>query len=215
MARTTAPAVPSDGPSSELPGLLPVLDPAAGTAGAERVGERIRALRRTRGLTLVQLAALAELSHPFLSQIERGLARPSLASLERIAHALGASQVELLTFTEPGAASAAPAVLRSHEGARGAYGGESEARVLLDAGSPFRSLEVQGTNPDVGPAWVHAEHEWFYVLEGVVEVDLGGLVAALGPGDSASCPGGVPHCWRSPTGSPYRLLIVKEQVHRP
>lgn len=190
---------------------LPVLD----ATGTDRVGERIRALRRARGLTLVQLAGLADLSHPFLSQIERGLARPSLASLERIAHALGASQVELLTFTEPGSADAAPSVLRAAEGARGAYGGESEARVLLDAGSPFRSLEVRGDNTAFGPAWVHAEHEWFYVLDGIVEVDLGGLVEALGVGDSASCPGGVPHCWRSPDGRPYRLLIVKEQVHRP
>ena len=93
---------------------LPVLDPA----GPDRVGERIRALRRARGLTLVQLAGLADLSHPFLSQIERGLARPSLASLERIAHALGASQVELLTFAEPGDVDAAPSVLRAGEGAR-------------------------------------------------------------------------------------------------
>jgi transcriptional regulator with XRE-family HTH domain len=31
----------------------------------------------------------AGLSHPFLSQLERGLARPSMGSVERIAQALG------------------------------------------------------------------------------------------------------------------------------
>ena len=43
--------------------------------GAQQVGERIRATRHARGLTLVQLAELCELSHSFLSQLERGHAR--------------------------------------------------------------------------------------------------------------------------------------------
>ncbi len=36
---------------------------------AERIGRRIRRLRHARGYTLVQLAGIAELSHPFLSQL--------------------------------------------------------------------------------------------------------------------------------------------------
>ena len=94
----------------------------------------------------------------------------------------------------------------------GAYGGGGEARLLLDAGSPFRAMEVRGDNLDPGPPWVHAEHEWFYVLAGRVEVDLDGRLELLGTGDSLSCPGGVAHRWRSPDGTPYTLLIVKEQV---
>lgn len=50
-------------------------------AAGQRLGARIRELRQARGLTLVRLAAATELSHPFLSQLERGLAQPSLASL--------------------------------------------------------------------------------------------------------------------------------------
>ena len=42
---------------------------------AERVGTRIRELRRSRGFTLVQLAARTGLSHPFLSQLEREIGR--------------------------------------------------------------------------------------------------------------------------------------------
>ena len=62
---------------------------------AERLGRSIRLARRGRGLTLVELAALAGLSHPFISQVERGVARPSMLSLERISRALGTSQLEL------------------------------------------------------------------------------------------------------------------------
>ena len=42
------------------------------------LGARVRTLRRERGLTLKGLGRLAGLSHPFLSQVERGLARPSV-----------------------------------------------------------------------------------------------------------------------------------------
>jgi transcriptional regulator with XRE-family HTH domain len=60
-----------------------------GTDPAVRLGARIRALRHERALTLKELGRAAGLSHPFLSQLERGLARPSVASAERIAAALG------------------------------------------------------------------------------------------------------------------------------
>ena len=49
----------------------------------------IRERRLARGLTLTTLASQAELSQPFLSQIENGRARPSMMSLYRIAYALG------------------------------------------------------------------------------------------------------------------------------
>ena len=53
------------------------------------LGARVRSLRRERGWTLKQLGREAGLSHPFLSQLERGLARPSVGSVERISRALG------------------------------------------------------------------------------------------------------------------------------
>lgn len=203
--------------------MTPVSAPAdravdrAADRAADQVGERIRALRRARGMTLVQLAASAHLSHPFLSQLERGLTRPSLASLERIAHALGASQVELLTFDAPTSsdASVLPAVLPADAGAHGPYGLDGTARVLLGAGGPFRALEVRAENTAYGAAFAHDEHEWVYVLAGAVEIDLDGRLEPLAPGDSASLPGGVAHRWRSADGAPYALLVVKEQVRTP
>ena len=59
------------------------------------LGARVRTLRRERGLTLKGLGRLAGLSHPFLSQVERGLARPSVSSVERIAAALDVSVAQL------------------------------------------------------------------------------------------------------------------------
>ena len=52
------------------------------------VGERLRAIRRLRRVTLKTVADRAELSESFLSQVERGRANASVASLKRIAAAL-------------------------------------------------------------------------------------------------------------------------------
>lgn len=186
--------------------------------GAERVGARIRLTRRARGLTLVQLAELAELSHSFLSQLERGHARPSMVSLERVSRALGTSQVELLSagsMPADGLESGPPRVVRASDGQRGGYG-SGEARVLDgDVGAPFRTMEVTGTNTDFGYAYVHAEYEWVYVVTGRAEVAVAGVVSLLGPGDSMACPPHAAHHWRSPDGAPYTMVVVKEQLRQP
>ena len=60
------------------------------------LGELIRAQREAARLTLRDLAALTNVSNPYLSQIERGLHEPSVRVLRSIADALGMSAEALL-----------------------------------------------------------------------------------------------------------------------
>ncbi|WP_239676646.1 helix-turn-helix domain-containing protein [Natronosporangium hydrolyticum] len=55
------------------------------------VGDFIRDLRRSAGVSLRQLAAKAGVSNPYLSQVERGLRKPSAEVLQQIAGALRVS----------------------------------------------------------------------------------------------------------------------------
>jgi transcriptional regulator with XRE-family HTH domain len=55
------------------------------------LGEFIRSQRRLADLSLRQLADLARVSNPYLSQVERGLYRPSAQVLKGIAGALNIS----------------------------------------------------------------------------------------------------------------------------
>ncbi len=55
------------------------------------VGEFIRDLRRNARISLRQLAEQAGVSNPYLSQIERGLRKPSAAVLSQLANALRVS----------------------------------------------------------------------------------------------------------------------------
>ncbi len=52
------------------------------------VGEFIRAQREMANLSLRQLAEIAKISNPYLSQIERGLHKPSADVLKNLASAL-------------------------------------------------------------------------------------------------------------------------------
>lgn len=189
------------------------LSETAAPTHAEQLGRQIRAVRRSRGMTLVQLAAAADLSHPFLSQLERGLARPSMASLENIARALGSSQLELLA----GAAdlgrqlsTTTPTLVRAAEGDRGPYG-QGEARLLVQGDRAFHPMTFDGANASPGEYHAHDEDEFLHVLEGSCTVDLGdnGLYE-LAVGDSLYYVGGTPHRWFARDGSAYRLFLVKQ-----
>jgi len=66
-----------------------VTQPARSEPVDRDLGTQLRELRKARGLTLQELAAEISKTAGFLSQIERGQARPSLATLEDLGAALG------------------------------------------------------------------------------------------------------------------------------
>ncbi len=60
------------------------------------LGAFIRSQRQLADLSLRQVAALADISNPYLSQVERGLHEPSMRVLRSIAQALDLSAETLL-----------------------------------------------------------------------------------------------------------------------
>ena len=65
------------------------------------IGEKIRRIRIERGLTQEELADRAELSKGFISQIERDLTSPSIATLEDILTCLGTDCGEFFCQPDP------------------------------------------------------------------------------------------------------------------
>ncbi len=75
------------------------------------IGLTIRALRRERGLSQEQLAALANIDRSYMSSVERGLRNVSVLNVARIAAALDVPVRDLLGPREvvrPGAPAAPP-----------------------------------------------------------------------------------------------------------
>eukprot|EP01031_Cornospumella_fuschlensis_P013170 gene13170-16102_t len=61
----------------------------------------IRDLRKHKNLTLGELAARIDRSVGFLSQVERGLSRPTVADLTAISEALGVPTTYFYSLSKP------------------------------------------------------------------------------------------------------------------
>jgi transcriptional regulator with XRE-family HTH domain len=64
---------------------------------ADRLGDFIRSQRKLADLSLRELAKITKVSNPYLSQIERGIYRPSANVLKSIGEALHVSAETLFT----------------------------------------------------------------------------------------------------------------------
>jgi transcriptional regulator with XRE-family HTH domain len=169
------------------------------------LGGRVRALRRERGLTLKGLGRLAGLSHPFLSQVERGLANPSLGSVERIAAALDVSVAHLWA---PPRRGEAVRVVRRDEGGAEEHNGVRVRDVLGEPGAPaMREWSARGRRWPEEPE-LRTGDVAIYVARGAIEVEVAGDVHALGEGDALRFDGSIPHRLRRTGGPGTRALIV-------
>lgn len=81
---------------------------------ALRIGQRVRHLRQQAGLSLEKLAYESELgSKGHLSDLERGLIRPTITTLQAIADRLGVALLDLVSFPEEGGRGKLVEALRS------------------------------------------------------------------------------------------------------
>ncbi|MEO8106734.1 MAG: helix-turn-helix transcriptional regulator [Actinomycetes bacterium] len=136
--------------SPRPPSIGPAIGPAIGTAqsaasalssaipsGAD-VGEFIREQRQGAKLSLRRLAEEAGVSNPYLSQIERGLRRPSAEILQQLAKALRISAEQLYVqaglLEDRGTSQAVEAALVSDISIT-----ERQKRVLLDIYASFHA----------------------------------------------------------------------------
>lgn len=148
----------------------------------ESLGETLRSMRRERGLSTRQLATLAEISQPTLSNIENGRARPSVATLYGLAEALAISPGMLIDdadAAEPAPHAATPA-------------GESELR-MLHAGDFEAYLVRVPAGATESHGFQHSGEDMLFVVEGEGALLLGGSRLSLRPADLVWFGGDVPH----------------------
>jgi transcriptional regulator with XRE-family HTH domain len=157
------------------------------------VGERLRELRRFRRATLRTIADRSGLSESFLSQVERGRSSASIASLRRIADALGISMADLF---EPDAVPG-PKVIRRQDRPTLAFGVLGKKALLTP--KPLHHLEVFVGELEVGGStgdqpYVHGDsEELVVVISGSVQLELGGELFDLERGDSIDYRSSTPH----------------------
>jgi len=172
------------------------------------LGERLKAIRLLRRRTLKEVADAAGVSESFVSQIERGRSSASVATLQRLAAALGIEISDL--FAADGLPR--PRVLR-REARQLLVWGHLGRKALLTP-KPFHSLEVVAAEFDPGGStgdepYTHGDsEELLLVVRGRVHLQLGTDVYDLGTGDSVQYRSSTPHRVSNPGEEPTEVLFV-------
>lgn len=173
----------------------------------ESLGRAIRALRQTQSRTLADVAARAGISVSLLSQVERGLADPSLDSLRDIAIALDTTPFKLL---EDGHVRSH--IIRRGEGLRLSLP-ETEVTYELLSPSSEGAFQVAKSRLEAGASSaraprVHPGEEAAFVLEGSVTLEIGSETIELEAGDCATYDPRVPHRAIASGDGPVTVLYV-------
>jgi transcriptional regulator with XRE-family HTH domain len=175
------------------------------------LGRAIREARTGSKLTMRALAAEAEISQPFLSQIESGAAMPSIVTLFRIAKVLGISPSSLL----PSEPEPEPIHLtRRDEGhlVPVSEGDDAAVSRIISAGAAHAAA-VQEYRIARGPyrgEWFESDGEnTVYVVAGELTVTIEGRGEwTLGPGDALAHPGALRNRWEAREASGALVLLV-------
>ena len=174
------------------------------------VGARIRALRRSKGLGLNEMAARTGLSIGFLSQMERGLSSPTLRALTSLADAMQINLAEIVR----GATAAQPAVpVITRAGERSSismWKSGIRKHALASGGAAssafsFTLLEFEPRASSGEERYTHQGEEAGYVLQGRLKLVVGETQWTLISGDSFHFSSELPHRFENAT---HRNLVV-------
>jgi transcriptional regulator with XRE-family HTH domain len=200
-------------------GRLPKAETAARSAGkgrprsgprTETLGDRIRNLRRERGLRLVDMAKLTDLSVSFISQVERGLTNPGMRSLILMADALEVRPHALLEDAPP--CDELFVLTRVDEQAEMPNDGGTARTITSNANPRFNAFDFSG-GPRQFYTWYRSKGDVLIILlSGQLEVEVETHTLTMATGDTLYVRAGTNHRWRQVGRARCRVLTV---LHSP
>lgn len=189
------------------PGIRRLLEPSSGTGPREATmdGAALRELRSSHGLSLRQAAARSGLSVSFISAVERGATRASIATLQRLTSAYHVTLGELLTGRDK------RRVVRA--GQRVALELTADGVRIEQLADGARRLEphlfwlAPGASSE--GAYRHKGEEFLFVIAGSLTIWVGEHERhTLRAGDALTFPSTLPHRWHNNPREETRLLWI-------
>lgn len=175
----------------------------------DTLGADLRALRKARGITLSELAAVLGRSVGWLSQVERDLSEISVNELRVVAAALDVS-ISMLFSHEPVSEVEIGYVVR--KGARRAIGsgaaGLTEELLSPDLTDDFEMVHSTfEPHSQIASVVTRPTQEVGYLISGRLDIEIGARQFTIHPGDSFRIRG-EPHRWSNPYDSPAVAIWV-------
>lgn len=181
--------------------------PSRATDEGLALGLRIRVVRTRRGHSLADLADLAGVSKSLISQIERGVAAPSIDTVRKLASALDVPVFSL--FLEE---AESRTVVRRDQRQVVRYPDSEATREILSPNLRGRTVLLWGTYPPgeggARPPVHHTGEECIVVIRGALEVQIGDQRFLLDSGDSMTFDPSVPHLFLNPTDGVTEVIAA-------
>lgn len=186
---------------------------SGGLSPDQYLGNFIRKYRLEQHLTIADVSARAGISKGMLSKIENGQTSASLSTLTKLAQALGLTLSSVFRNYDVPVGGAQ--LVKAGEGLevvrRGTKRGHTYHLLAYDKG-PTQFLEpfliTITDRSEVFPVFEHPGLEFIYMLEGKIEYRHGQFTYALGPGDSLTFQGDIPHGPDRLVDVPIRFLAI-------
>lgn len=179
--------------------------PKAATKPKPDLGNKLRRLRKRKGLTVTEAARQAHVSAGFLSAIELSHANPSVATIYRLAAAYDTTVLELYDLP---AQSNRVITSRNRKSLETKSGVRME---LLSTGTKMLESMLIRVPPGTGSdgTYMHQGEDFLYMLEGSLEIWLDEVEChVLEQGDSFWFESNRGHRWFNPTSKTAVVLWV-------
>jgi transcriptional regulator with XRE-family HTH domain len=188
----------------------------ADAVSADKLGERVRELRRGRGLTLEELAERSEVSRAMISKVERGEKNPTLVVAAKLAEGFGVTLSQFVGMEERREVVLVPRerriVMRDPE--------TGFERQLLSPSFGGRGVEFirnvvpEGSTSGEFPPHRRGVEEYVAVEKGSLRATIGGEEYSLGEGDALYFEADVTHRFDNVGDGEcsYYLVIVPKET---
>ena len=175
--------------------------------------KQIQALRKKKKITLKQLSEMTNISVNYLSQMERGIANPSIGKIKKVTDALGVTFMSLGVNPAKEPEKKTKAEILRRDMRKMLVYPRSETKNYLLTPDLQRKLEVilSEANPgeqDNGEWLSHEGEEFGLVLEGKLEVTVEDEVYILEAGDSIYFKSDILHRQEAVGDTPCKCIWV-------
>lgn len=176
------------------------------------VGRKLLSIRKTRGLSLDQVAELTGVSKAMLGQIERGDSNPTISVLWKIVSGLQISFTSLIEDDEPKITVVRAADLSPFEEEDGQY-----RAFPLFPFHPQKNFEIYTVEVDLGCTHASEPHnegveEYILMVEGKLKISIAQESYTLNVGDAIHFSADRPHKY---TNMSDRKAVYKTIIYYP
>jgi len=163
-----------------------------------KLGEKIKSIRKSKGIKIKQLSTRSGLTESSISMIENGKISPSITTINKIAMALSVHPIEFFEIEK----HKKWVVTRKGEREKLLFdNSDNKLEFLIKDKKDYRNeifISYLGANQKSFEEYItHEGYKFGYVLSGAVEVELGNERVRVNEGDTIFFEAIIPHLWKS------------------